>query len=96
MARVIYPVIPSFFVQTKFDSTHKIRSVAIPKLFFHSLDDCTVPYRLGRKLFDAAQEPKTWVELAGDHNDNHLVSQKIIKEALERFLQDNHFIKDYV
>ncbi len=41
----------------------------MPKLIAHSRSDEIVPFELGRKLYNAAADPKTFVELQGGHND---------------------------
>ena len=49
-----------------FDSRLKITRVQAPILFIHGSADHTVPMRLGRALFDTAQESKI---PGADHND---------------------------
>ncbi|NND90660.1 MAG: alpha/beta hydrolase [Granulosicoccus sp.] len=39
----------------------------IPKLMIHSYDDEVIPYRFGRVLFDAAQDPRQWIATTGPH-----------------------------
>ncbi|MBU0634341.1 MAG: alpha/beta hydrolase [Candidatus Omnitrophica bacterium] len=87
MARIIYPVLPAFLIKSKFDSLAKIREVEKPKLCLHSRDDDIVPFLLGRKLFDAASQPKEFLELSGGHNDAFFVSQTKIAAALKVFMQ---------
>jgi len=69
------------------DSAAKIKQVSIPKLFFHSIDDRIVPLKIGKKLFDAAGEPKKFVELIGDHNDGHIYSERKFISAIEEFVK---------
>lgn len=38
-----------------------------PLLMLHSPEDQTVPYEAGERLFENAQEPKTWVKTKGAH-----------------------------
>jgi hypothetical protein len=39
-------------------------------LFIHGSDDSIIPIQLGRKLFEAAREPKQFHVISGaDHND---------------------------
>lgn len=90
MARYMYPWVPSFLVRKMLDSLERIVQVDEPKLFFHSPEDRTVPFALGRKLFDAAAQPKTFIETRGGHNDAHLHSDDLYRDALSRFLEDLH------
>lgn len=91
MAKTLYPFAPAFLVQARLDSLGKIGGVAAPKLFIHSRDDEIVPFRLGRKLFEAAPEPKEFLEVAGSHNDGHMESEEIFTNGIEYFLQQYVF-----
>jgi fermentation-respiration switch protein FrsA (DUF1100 family) len=73
VASAHYPWFPaSLFLRTRFDSLHKIPAYHGPLLQSHGDRDSIVPYRIGRRLFDAANEPKRFLSLAGaDHNDLH-------------------------
>jgi len=64
----------------------KIRLVHCPVLVIHGKKDRIVPLWHGRKLFDAANEPKMhfWVENAG-HNDLFWVAQDRYWNVLEDF-----------
>jgi uncharacterized protein len=48
-----------------FDSESKITNIRVPLLFFHGDRDEIIPLRLGRALFDAAPEPKSFVVVPG-------------------------------
>ncbi|PCI38766.1 MAG: alpha/beta hydrolase [Rhodospirillaceae bacterium] len=66
-----YPFLPvSLLMKDRFDSLSRIKDIGAPLFIVHGDQDWTVPQKLGRKLFDAAVEPKIakWVEGAG-HND---------------------------
>lgn len=71
VAQSMYPVVPvGLLLKDKFDSAALIKDVKAPKLFIHGDRDRTVPLRFGRKLYDAAPEPKEFVEIEGAaHND---------------------------
>ena len=59
-----YPFFPvRMLIRNPFDSILKIDRVRAPKLFLHSPDDAIVPIADGRKLFDAAPQPKQWTEV---------------------------------
>lgn len=81
------PFIPSIIYRSKYNSLEKIGHVSAPKLFFHSVDDEIIPYELGRKLYDAAGEPKEFVELRGGHNDAFMVSQDIFVKEIDGFVE---------
>jgi hypothetical protein len=71
MAGHIYPWLPArWLVRTRFNSLKKIPHYHGPLLQSHSEDDTIVPLELGKRLFDAANEPKQFIRFTGqDHNE---------------------------
>ncbi|MBN1443977.1 MAG: alpha/beta hydrolase [Planctomycetes bacterium] len=64
----IFPV--SLFLRDRYENLRKIDRVECPLLMIHGERDTIVPVELGRRLFDAAREPKEIYLLpAADHND---------------------------
>jgi hypothetical protein len=91
MARSILPIFPPFLLRTKMDSISKIPMVNCPKLFIHSPADEIVPYRLGRRLFEAASEPKQFFEVQGaPHNETYLVGGEAYLDAVRDFVVNVH------
>lgn len=69
-AQEAYPYVPvRWIARSRFASIEKIGRVGGPKLFLHARADDVVPLAHGRRLFDAAAEPRTFVALAGGHGD---------------------------
>jgi hypothetical protein len=63
-----YPIFPiRLLIRNPFESILKIGGVKSPMLFLHSPEDVVVPIAEGRRLFDAARQPKEWVEVYGGH-----------------------------
>ena len=88
MARSLLPLAAPF-VRGRFDSENKIASLRAPLLFFHGDRDEIVPHRLGRQLFEAAPEPKTFVTIEGaGHNDTTTVGGRPYFEHIGRFLNE--------
>lgn len=88
MSARMMPFLPRFLLRTKMDSASKIKKVHCPKLFIHSTTDEVVPYKLGRKLFNAAPEPKEFYEIKGArHNETHVVGGKAYFEKLKSFVE---------
>lgn len=80
-----YPFLPvRLLSQIQFDSLSRIDGVGMPLLVMHSPDDEVVPYEHGRRLYEAANEPKQFLELRGGHNDGYLVSEEARLEAMRR------------
>ncbi len=75
MARSAFGFIPVYLIiRTKLNSNDKIPHIQVPLLVLHGTKDRTVPYRLGRKLFEIADEPKEFYDIEGaDHNDTYIV-----------------------
>jgi len=92
IAKKIYPFLPAFFMKIKFDSEEKIKDITVPKLFIHSVEDDVIPFVLGKKLYDAAPEPKEFVEIKGSHNDGHIFDQEKIKKGIRAFLKERDLI----
>ena len=66
----LYPYIPVRWIgRSRFSSIEKISRVTVPKLFLHAKGDEVIPIAHGRRLFEAASSPKTFVELNGGHGD---------------------------
>jgi len=87
MARTHYPFVPRFMIRTQMDSLAKIPSVSCPKLFIHSRSDEVVPYRLGRRLFEAADDRKRFHDVDGaGHNETAIVGGDSYFEAIRDFV----------
>jgi hypothetical protein len=88
MAARVMPFIPRALIKTRMDSINKIARVRGAKLFIHSPADEVVPYELGRRLFEAATEPKQFYEVKGaGHNETWLVGGRDYFEALRAFVE---------
>jgi fermentation-respiration switch protein FrsA (DUF1100 family) len=71
---------------TRYDSVAKIGRVQVPVLIMHGDQDTTVPQSMGLRLFELANEPKTFVNLAGaEHRDFPL---DIMAPAVRSFIED--------
>jgi len=82
-----YPLLPvRLLARCRYDSRSRVRSIQCPKLFAHGSEDTLIPIRLGRKLFDSAAEPKTFLETAGDHTSSGIFYDRASAAELSRFL----------
>ena len=85
--RELYPYIPVRWIgRSRFASIEKIARVTVPKLFLHAKGDEVIPIAHGRRLYQAASEPKTFVELQGGHGDAFDVDSARYFGAIQRFL----------
>lgn len=86
-AQEIYRILPAKIILTlRFDNASKIGRVKSPLLIVHSPDDTLIPYHHGQKLFKLAPEPKTFLEIRGDHNEGFWMSGATYTNGLKEFL----------
>jgi fermentation-respiration switch protein FrsA (DUF1100 family) len=83
VARNAYPYLPvRLLMKDRFDSKKKMAKILCPVLFIHGERDSIIPLKLGRALYDAANEPKRWFPIPGaDHNDPPFVGGKTYLEG---------------
>jgi fermentation-respiration switch protein FrsA (DUF1100 family) len=76
----------SIYPFDRFESIKKIGNVKYPILFIHGTNDTLIPFWHGQKLFDKANQPKTFfaVENAG-HNDVFIRSGKDYFKTIQNF-----------
>lgn len=85
--RELYPWAPVRWLATsRFGSLTKIGRVAAPKLFLHASADEVIPVDHGRRLYAAAAEPRTLVELRGGHGDAFETDSARYFGSIARFL----------
>jgi len=75
----------SFLLKDKFESYKKITNISVPVLIMHGEVDKIVPYDMGKKMYELANEPKFfYFQEYGDHMvdyDEELLS------VLKKFIQ---------
>jgi fermentation-respiration switch protein FrsA (DUF1100 family) len=72
-----------------YDNLNNLKRIRAPVFIAHSREDDIVPYAHGRKLFDAATEPKVFLEMKGSHNDGFIFGRPEWVAQLAAFL-DRH------
>lgn len=90
VARHHYPYLPvSWILKHPFDSSSRAPSIAAPLLCLVAERDEVIPMAHSRRLFDAWQGPKRWVELRGaGHNGTDDVPA--FWQAIREFLGQPH------
>ena len=87
MANKLLPVISYvLYLRYRFNSVEQIKQVTSPVLVMHSPDDEIIPFKLGEKVYQAANEPKSFFKMRGDHNAGFILSQPEYQQALRQFL----------
>jgi fermentation-respiration switch protein FrsA (DUF1100 family) len=85
VANTVLPLIGPLLFRG-FDSKSKIAKIRAPLLFFHGERDEIIPLKLGRSLFEAAPEPKWFMEVPGaGHNDLVETAGSSYRERLHEF-----------
>ena len=70
LARVHYPFIPTFLVQSRYDNARKLPGITVPKLIVQAERDEVVPPDQAARLHELATPPKAFHVLRGArHND---------------------------
>ncbi len=93
MGRKFYPYMPvRWFARFGYKTIDYIRSVHCPVMIIHSRNDELVPFEFGLELYEAANEPKEFVEIFGSHNDAFLVSGEIYRKTWTKWLK---FLKEF-
>ena len=75
-----------FFLRFDFNTAAYAKRVSCPVLVLHSPDGEIIPFRLGEKVFQSANEPKSFVKMRGDHNSGFFMSQPDYERALSAFV----------
>ncbi len=87
MGRYMFPWLPvRLLARYRYDTLANLRYVRCPLLLVHSPDDDIVPYSQGRRLLEAASEPKYFLRLGGSHNRGFLDFKEIYVQGWRIFL----------
>jgi pimeloyl-ACP methyl ester carboxylesterase len=82
-----YPMFPvRLIIRNPFNVVTKVGGIRAPLLFLHSPEDTVVPFVHGRRLFDAAPSPKTFVEVRGGHIEASEIDRAVFYGAITTFL----------
>lgn len=82
----VYPFLPvRLLARFDYNTLQYIPEVRCPVLIIHSPDDEIIPCKHGRRLFEAAKEPKQFLETRGTHNEGMMVSTTIYEEGIKAF-----------
>lgn len=71
----------------EFPNEERVGEIDAPVLVIHSRADRVVPFEQGQRVYEAASEPKQFLEIQGGHNDGFLVSAEEYKRTIGQFLE---------
>jgi fermentation-respiration switch protein FrsA (DUF1100 family) len=88
MAKIALPFLPiGRLLRTRYDLVNKVGKVRAPILVLHGDQDEIVPYAQGKKVFEAAPEPKEFYTIRGArHNDTYLIGGDPYFQKLKNFI----------
>ncbi|HUE04858.1 MAG TPA: alpha/beta hydrolase [Bryobacteraceae bacterium] len=88
MAGTVVPLVGRVFA-SGFATRRKIARVHVPLLVIHGDRDGTVPYGMGRAVFDGANEPKSfWTAEGATHIDIVEIAGPLYRARLRAFYED--------
>lgn len=86
VAARMYRIFPARLLTTiRYDSIAKIGGLSVPVLVIHSPGDEVIPFDHGLQLYEAAREPKTFLEVDGSHNETGFRRRAEWREIVDRF-----------
>ena len=82
-----YPYLPvRLLSRFDYNAMDYLRQVNCPVLIVHSRDDEMVSFSHGRRLFEAVNEPKEFLEITGTHNEGFMTSAKRYEDGVDSFI----------
>jgi len=91
----VYPFLPVRLISRfSYDNLAALKAVKAPVLVAHSRDDDIIPFSHGKALFEAAGEPKQFLEMRGGHNDAFLFVRQEWTAQLAAFLERAGYTPD--
>ncbi len=85
----VYPFLPvRLLSRINYDTINRLPKLHCPVLVIHSPDDEIIPYSHGQALFAAANEPKSFMEISGGHNERHVQASPVYQERIKAFISE--------
>jgi len=86
MGKKYYPFFPvRFLLKDKFESYKKLNNISVPILIMHGKVDKIVPYGMGKKMYELANEPKFFY--SQEYGDHMVEYDDKLLLALKKFIQ---------
>ncbi|MCH8958352.1 MAG: alpha/beta hydrolase [Proteobacteria bacterium] len=90
MARKLYPFMPvRLITRLEYPVSLYVSQLQCPLLVIHSRDDEIIPFTMAEAIYDSAMEPKSLLEIWGDHNNGFLLSRDRYLSGINEFVQKN-------
>ena len=86
MGKKHYPFFPvGFLLKDKFESYKKITNISVPILIIHGKIDKIVPFTMGKKMYELANEPKFFY--SQEYGDHMVEYDEKLLLTLKKFIQ---------
>lgn len=90
-----YPFLPiSLLSNYRMDNLACVKNIRMPIVISHSPSDRIIPFSLGKDVYKAANQPKLFITLSGDHNDGFENSFANYTNHLKIFLEQNNLMPE--
>lgn len=91
IARMMFRIpLLAYVPKSRFDSLAAVRTIHCPVFIIHGVDDDVIPFRMGQRLYEAANQPKQfWAVEGAGHNDVFLTAGSEYSKRLEAFIQSH-------
>ena len=87
-AKEFYPYIPvNFLLKDRYENYKKINNINIPILIMHGEQDTIVPFKMGKKMYQLANEPKYFYFTK--HDDHMMEYDEPMIKTLKNFIELN-------
>jgi len=87
MASQLYPFLPvRWMSRYQLNVKQSVSAINSPLLIVHSRDDEIIPFSHGEKLFEFANQPKSFLVIQGSHDAGIFVSAKAYTNKVQVFL----------
>lgn len=86
----VYPWLPvKWMINYEYNTLKNVQQIESPIFMAHSWDDQVIPFHHSQTLFQAAKEPKTFVELQGSHGSGFWETGGKYRNGLQQFLDEH-------
>lgn len=87
-AAELYPFFPIRWISKfSYNSLERMPTIKTPILVIHSSEDRIVPFHHGQALYEAANQPKMFVKIQGDHSNGFIDSLITYRTGIEKFVK---------
>ena len=88
MAHRLYPFLPARLItRLRYPVEEYASRLKCPVLVVHSRDDEIIPFDMGRSIYAAVKQRKSFLELSGDHNNGIFISRQDYIAGLDGFIE---------